>query len=101
MHMRIDDVSAGLSAYRISQTAETGKSEIRQGDRHDAAAGSGDRVDLSSVAGTIQSATEAHAAQRSQRIDEIARMIAAGRYKSDSGRIAAALMDEITQDGGA
>ena len=95
--MRIDDKnlsSAAAAGLGRTQGTEQSKQATHRGALGEAGIpGQGDQVQLSNLAETVQSLEPGSAAAKA-RLDELAKLVAGGKYSPDAGVVADKLIDD-------
>jgi len=90
--MRVNEQSlTDQLSSAASRAAESQRIQVDTAASAGAAAASGDRVDLSGVAGRISQSMQALAAQTAQRVGQLQKDFQAGRYQPDAQQIASAM----------
>jgi len=103
--MRVNDShlngANGLQPSHTTETQEAGRVGSNSGAQVSESAG-GDRTEISSLTGRISQTLAAHTAERSQRIEKLAKDYSAGRYQANSRSTSGAIVrDAIERKDGA
>jgi len=95
--MKVDDRNLnGVAGLQPSRTAETQEAD-RLGSNSGARVsqpGTGDRAEISSLAGQISGTLSAQSAQRAERVAALAQQYCAGSYRVDSKATSSAIVHE-------
>jgi len=82
--MRVDDRNLnGVTGAQANRTQEAERTGTGSG-TNVSEPGTGDRAEISSVAGTISEALSAQSAARAQRMGQLAQQYSQGQYKPDT-----------------
>jgi flagellar biosynthesis anti-sigma factor FlgM len=92
--MRVDELNlTDQVSSTASRAAESQRIQVDTGaSSGTAGGGSGDRVDLSGLAGRISQSLQALASQPAQRVPQLQKDFQSGRYQPDAQRIAGAML---------
>jgi flagellar biosynthesis anti-sigma factor FlgM len=94
--MRIEDRTAvEAAAVEAGKTREAQRSRQTAPGGREAAAHSGDRLQLSGLAGRIRQGLDAVAGAHARRVEAVANQVQSGRYTVDAARLSRAMLPEV------
>jgi flagellar biosynthesis anti-sigma factor FlgM len=92
--MRVGDRNLGTTAAADAAKAQETQRSGASGSQREKLSGISDRVQLSSVAGSLSQAVQASAQERSARVAELTAQFQSGSYRPDAAGAASGMVSE-------